>query len=164
MSLPLDLATTIGPQGDIFSQHARQGGHIAHLNRAEETREQLPMGVGRGREAWPVRLQMELRPAEGAATGRFALLKHRGDLGKLVAEDLAQQKDRSLERLELLQQHQEGERDRLLQVDTLFWIACFNCLGPLCCLCRLDRLRQPGADILLALADARVGADPYTGA
>src|SRR5207248_2635374 len=34
---------------------------------------------------------MQLRPAERAATGRFTLVQHRGDLGKLIREDFAQQ-------------------------------------------------------------------------
>ena len=80
------------------------------------------MDVGRGREAWPMRAQMELRPAVGAATGCFTLVKHRSDLGKLVREDFAQQEDGSLEGLELLQQHQKRQRDRLFPVDALCWI------------------------------------------
>src|SRR5437764_5054830 len=44
------------------------------------------------------------------------------DLGEVVLEDFAQQEDRSLERLELLQQHQERQRDRLFPLDTLCWI------------------------------------------
>ena len=70
-----------------------------------------------------MRPQMQLRPAERATAGRFALAQHGGDLGKLVLEDLAQQEDRALERLELLQQHQERQRDRLLQLDALLRVA-----------------------------------------
>ncbi len=67
------------------------------------------MDLGRGREAWPVRLQMELRPTKGPAAGRFTLVEHRRDLGELVPEDFPQQEDRALEWLELLQQDQEGQ-------------------------------------------------------
>jgi len=42
---------------------------------------------------------MLLCPAEGASAGRFTLFEDGCDLGKLVAEDLTQQKDRPLERL-----------------------------------------------------------------
>ena len=78
---------------------------------------------------------MVFRPAEGAATGCFTLVKHRGDLDKVIPEDFAQQEDRSLERLELLQQNQEGELNRLLRLDTLFRVARFGSL------CREDWLR-----------------------
>jgi hypothetical protein len=97
--------------------------------------EQLPVNLGRGREAWPVFTQMELGPAEGAAAGRFTLVKHRSDLDKLIREDLAQQEDGSLERLELLKQGQERQRDGFLQIDALFRLARF---GFLCCEDRLQ--------------------------
>jgi len=72
--------------------------------------------------------QLLLRPAERAATGRFTLVKHRGNLSKLVREDFVQEEDRSLKRLELLQQHQECQRDRLLHVDTLLRVVRFGSL------------------------------------
>src|SRR5260221_9855742 len=97
-----DFPTGISPQGHIFGEQVHQGGHITTLRRLEVPAEQLPMGFGRGREAWPMRTQMQLRSAERAATGRFTLVKHGGDLGKVVLEDFAQQEDGSFKRLELL--------------------------------------------------------------
>jgi hypothetical protein len=67
-------------------------------------------------------MQVLLRSAEGAATGAFALREHTSNLRKLVLEDLTQQEDRSLERLELLQQDQKGKGDRLLLLDPLLGI------------------------------------------
>src|ERR1700693_3350213 len=102
----------------------RHGRHFAALHGRQETGEQLPERFGRWWEAWPPVDQVFLRSAEGAATGCFTLLKHGSNLSKLVHEDFAQQEDRSLEWLELLQQHQEGQFDRLLHLDTLFGIGC----------------------------------------
>src|SRR5579859_7322092 len=95
-------------------------------------------------------MQMLPCPTEGAATGGFALVKHGGDLGKLVIEDLAQQKDRALKRLELLQQDQEGQRDRLLRLHTLFGISLFRHFSG------EDRLRQPGTHIHLSLPASKL--------
>src|SRR5205823_6306899 len=117
-----DLPAPIGPQRHIFGEQLHQSGRLTGLNRLEIPAEQLPVGFGRGAKAWPMRTQMELRPAERAATGRFTLIKHRGNLGKLVPEDFVQQEDGSLEGLELLQQRQEGQRDRLFSLDALCWI------------------------------------------
>src|SRR6266536_3612410 len=117
-----DLPAPIGPQRHIFGEQVHQSGRLTGLNRLEIPAEQLPVGFGRGAKAWPMLTQMELRPAEGAATGRFTLVKHGGNLGKLVSEDFVQQEDGSLEGLELLQQRQEGQRDRLFSLDALCWI------------------------------------------
>ena len=117
-----DLPAPIGPQRHIFGEQVHQGGHLTGLNRLEIPAEQLSVGFGRGAKAWPMLTQMELRPAEGAATGRFTLVKHRGNLGKLVPEDFVQQEDGSLEGLELLQKRQERQRDRLFSLDALCWI------------------------------------------
>src|SRR5947209_12608144 len=105
-----DFPTGIGPQGHIFGEQVRQGGHITPLRCLEVPAEQLPVGLGRGRETWSMLSQMMLRPAERATTGRFTLAKYGGNLGKLVLEDFTQQKDGSLEGLELLQQHQKRHR------------------------------------------------------
>src|SRR2546421_5736932 len=117
-----DLPAPIGPQGHIFGEQVHQGGHLTGLDGLEVPAEQLPMGFSRGAKAWPMCAQMELRPAEGAATSCFTLVNHRGDLGKLVLEDFVQQEDGSLEGLKLLQQRQEGQRDRLFPLDVLGWI------------------------------------------
>ncbi len=93
------------------------------------------MHFGSGFEAWPPGDQVLLRPAEGATTGGFTFLKHGSNLSELVLENFAKEEDRSLKRLELLQQHQKCQRDRLLHVDTLLRVACFGRLG------REDRLR-----------------------
>jgi len=71
-------------------------------------------------------IQMLPGPAERTATGRFALAKYAGNFGKLVLKDFAQQEDRSLERLQLFQQQQERQRDRLLRFYTLLWINSFT--------------------------------------
>src|SRR5262249_49628852 len=117
-----DFPPTIGPQGHLFREQVHQGGHITSLRRLEEPAEHLPVGPGRGREAWSMLAQMFLRPAERATTGRFTLVTDGGNLGKLVSKDFAQQEDRSLEGLEPFQQHQERQRDRLLPVNVLCWI------------------------------------------
>src|SRR2546422_5699186 len=49
-----DLTTAIGPQGDLFRQHIHQRGHLPCLNRLQKTGEQLPLGVRRSWEAWPM--------------------------------------------------------------------------------------------------------------
>src|SRR5438128_9404809 len=88
-----DFPTGIGPQGHMFGEQVHQGDHSTILSRLEKSGEHLPVGFGRGREAWPMLAQMSLRSAERAATGRFTLVEHRSDLGKLVREDFAQQED-----------------------------------------------------------------------
>src|SRR6266566_6728970 len=130
-----DFPASIRPQGHIFGEQIRQGGHFSALHCCQEAGEQLPVRFWSWWEAWPPVDQVLLRPAEGAATGGFTLLEHGSNLGKLVLEDFAQEEDRSLERLELLQQDQKGQRDRLLCLDTLFGI---GCCGSLFC---EDRLR-----------------------
>src|SRR5712692_8861733 len=88
---------------------------------------------------------MFLRPAERAAAGHFGLAKNGGNLRKLVLEDFAQQEDGSLERLELLQKQQEGQRDRFLRVNTFLRINYFgSCRGD-------DWLRQPGTHVQFPL-------------
>ena len=124
-----DFPTGISPQGHIFGEQVRQRGHLATLSRLQKPGEHLLVGFGRGREAWSMLSQMVLRPAERAATGRFTLVKHGGNLGKLILEDFAQQEDSSLEGLELLQQHQERQRDRLMHIDALCRIECFGSHG-----------------------------------
>src|SRR2546428_2792206 len=115
---------SIRPQDHIFGEQIRQGGHFSALHCLEEAGEQLLVRFGSWWEAWPPVDQVFLRPAEGAATGGFTLPEHGSNLSKLVLEDFAQQEDRSLERLKLLQQGQERQRDRLLRLDTLFGIGC----------------------------------------
>src|SRR5579875_3752533 len=140
-----DFPARIRPQNHILGEQAYQGLHLASLNCLGIAVEQLLMHFARGREAWPVLPEVLFRPAKRAAAGGFALLKHGRDLSKLVLEDFAQQEDRSLERLKLLQQDQEGQRDRLLRVDALFRVASFSSLR-----CE-DRLRQPGTNVLFSL-------------
>src|SRR5260221_1529843 len=124
-----DFPTGISPQGHIFGEQVHQGDHITTLSRLQKAGEQLLMDVWRGREAWSMLSQMVLRPAERPATGRFTLAKHGGNLGKLILEDFAQQENSSLEGLELLQQHQERQRDRLIHIDALCRIDCFGSHG-----------------------------------
>src|SRR5207245_6672185 len=90
-----DFPTAIRPQDHVLREQVHQGGHLARLYRLEVPAEQLLMGLGRGCEAWPMRAQMELRPAVGAATGCFTLVKHGSDRGRRVREDCTQQEDRS---------------------------------------------------------------------
>jgi hypothetical protein len=78
---------------------------------------------------------MELRPAEGTTAGCLALPKRSCNPGKLILENLAQQEDRSLERLELLQQ--ERPVRSMLQFLLTLRDGCFGNL------CREDRLGQP---------------------
>jgi hypothetical protein len=60
-----------------------------------------PLGFGRSLEAWPMVSQMFLRPAEPLATGHLTFAEKGGNLGVVVFEDLTQQEDGSLKRLEL---------------------------------------------------------------
>src|SRR5437870_4123007 len=102
-----DFPAAIGPQDHIFGEHADQRLHLSGLNRLDIAVEQLLVCFARGWEAWSMLLQMQLRPAKRAAAGGFTLPEHGSNLGKLVLEHFAQQEDRTLERLELLQQNQE---------------------------------------------------------
>src|SRR5437588_8458668 len=129
-----DLPAPIGPQRHIFGEQVHQGGYLTGLHRLEVPVEQLPMGFGRGAKAWPMLTQMELRPAERAATGRFTLVKHRGNLGEVVLEDFPHQEDGSLKRLELLQEHQECQRNRFMLIYALLRVYDFGSI------CREDRL------------------------
>ncbi len=82
------------------------------------------MDVGRRWKAGPMVAKMFLRPAEPLATSHFTFAEKGGNLGIVVLEDFAQQEDRPLDGVELLQQQQESERNRLLLVDALLQTHC----------------------------------------
>jgi hypothetical protein len=69
--------------------------------------------------------QVLLGPAERTATGRFALAKYAGNFGKLVLKDFAQQEGGSLEGLQLFQQQQKCQWDRLLSIKALLRVSYF---------------------------------------
>src|SRR5216683_3010850 len=106
-----DFAAAIDPEGYIFGQQVHQWGHLPSLSRPQKPCEHLPVGVGRCRKAWPMVAKMFLRPAEPLATAHFTFAEEGGNLGIVVLEDFAQQEDRSLDGLQLLQQQQERQRD-----------------------------------------------------
>src|SRR5260370_38441830 len=81
------------------------------------------------------------RPAEPLATGHFTFAEKGGNLGIVVLEDFAQQEDRPLDGLQLLQQQQERQRDRLLPVAALLQAPGFERLR------RNGRLWYPGAQL-----------------
>src|SRR5260221_522644 len=114
-----DFAAAIDPESHIFGQHVHQWGHLPSLSRLQKPGEHLPVGVGRCWEAGPMVAKMFLRPAEPLATGHFTFAEKGGNFGIVVVEDFAQQEDRPLDRLQLLQQQQERQRNRLLHVDAL---------------------------------------------
>src|SRR5216683_1363462 len=114
-----DFAAAIDPEGHIFGQHVHQWSHLPSLSRLQKPGEHLPVGVGRCWEAGPMVAKMFLRPAEPLATGHFTFAEKGGNLGIVVLEDFAQQEDRPLDGLQLLQQQQERQRNRLLHVDAL---------------------------------------------
>src|SRR2546421_579989 len=121
-----DFPSSISPQGHLFGQQVHQGVHLTGLHGLEVAGEQLPVSLGGRREARSMVDKVLLRPAERSTAGSFTLAKHGGDLSKFVLKDFAQQEDGSLEGLELLKQHQERQRDRVLSVDTLLWICLFG--------------------------------------
>ncbi len=81
------------------------------LSRLQKPGEHLPVSFGRSWKAWPVISQMFLGPAEPLATGHLTLAEKCSYLWIVVLKDFTQQEDRSLDGLELLQQHQERQRD-----------------------------------------------------
>ncbi len=140
-----DLAAAIAPEGDILGQQVHQGAHLPSIHCPQKTGEQVLLGFGRGWEAWPVVAQMFLRPAEPLPAGHFTFAQKGGNLGVVVLEDLAQQEDGSLDGLELLQQHQERQRDRLIRINALLHLCQFRSLR------RADRFWQPGTQVLFPL-------------
>ena len=89
--------------------------------------------------------QVFLRPAEPLPAGHFTFAQKGGNLRVVVLEDLAQQEDGSLDRLELLQQHQERQRDRLIRIDAPLYVCEFGSLRS------ADRFWQPGTQVLFPL-------------
>ena len=83
---------------------------------------------------------MRVRTREDLPGVRFRLVDDPGDLVVRVVEDLAQQKHRTLDGRELLEQVEERERQRIRH------------LGVLGCILLGERLGQPLARIDLALA------------
>jgi len=106
----------------------------------------LLLGFGGSWEAWPVVAQVFLRPAEPLPAGYFTFAQKGGNLRVIVLEDLAQQEDGSFDRLELLQQEQERQRDRLILINAPLDVREFRSLR------RDDRFWQPGTQVLFPLA------------
>src|SRR6266567_9609538 len=141
-----DLAAAIAPEGDLFGQQVQQGGHRTFLHRLQKTGEQLLLGFGRDREAWPVGDKVFLRPAERLSAGPFIFAQKGGNLCVVVLEDLAQQEDGSLDGLELLQEDQKCQRDRLIRIDAPLDLG--ECIRGR----RDDRFWQPGTQVLFPRA------------
>src|SRR5579859_4027171 len=98
---------------------------------------------------------MLLGAMEDLATIGFALFNDGGNLTVFVVEDVAQEENRSLQRIKPFQEQQKGQRE------------CFGlcgCLGKFGHLSSRDGFRQPGTDVGLALLSRRaqlVDAETY---
>ena len=105
------LAAAIGIEGDVGGQGRDEAGEIAGGAGGDELPRQ-PLALGwRGREARAL-LGDVLAGAPGElATIRRRLADDRRDLGEVVAEDVVQQEDRALDRIQPFQHDQEGQRE-----------------------------------------------------
>ena len=97
------LASAVGVEHDVVGQHPLEPGQVAVGDGREELLGQLPVPLGRGLEPGSLRLDALAGTSEHLATVGLALVDDLGDVGVVVAEGLAQQEDRTLQRAEPLQ-------------------------------------------------------------
>ena len=132
------LAAAVAVGRRVGGQHRDQRVGVALGGGAQEALGQLGALGAVGVEARAAVLDVALGPHQQLAAVVRRALHHPRDLLVLVAEHLAQQEHRALDRAQLLQQHQERLRQRVRGLGALVGAG----LGV-----GQQRLGQPGADV-----------------
>jgi hypothetical protein len=107
----LGLATTVADGDGVRSQELEQPVHVALEPRGEEPPRQLVALLDRRLEPWRAGLDPLPRAGEQLSAVRLALIDDLRDRGVVVLEDLAEQEHRALDRLQVLEEHEEGHRE-----------------------------------------------------
>ena len=135
------LAAAVATEHDVLGENRLEGSEIAALDRREEARSQSFVLAARDGEPRALLADVATGADRKLANVRRLQVEDLGDLVVLVAEDVAQQEDRSLLGREALEHGQERERERVEHLGALRGVA-FR---------RLDeRLREPVAHVFLA--------------
>ena len=110
------LAAAVGVQDGVLGEQLLQGLQVALLGGREEPFEQGVAGGLVGVEARAAGLEMLARPRHELPRVHLGPLDDAGDLRVLVPEHLAQQVGRPLDRGQPLQEHQQGQRQRIREL------------------------------------------------
>ena len=110
-------AAAVADQDRAGREHGDQPLHVALARGGEEARGERVALLGIGVEARPLLADAAARAAEDLAAVGLGLAEHLADLRERVVEGVAQDEHGALVGREALEQHEEGERDRLLVLD-----------------------------------------------
>ena len=135
------LPAAVAPETDVLSQDAGQCRLAAFAEGANKALDQRSFFLHRRAESRLAFCNPPPGAVEQLAAVRRRHLEHAGDLLVFVVEHFAQQKHRALFGRQRFEQHDERERHRFRERQRSFRLA--PVVGG-------DRLRQPGADVLLA--------------
>ena len=141
------LAAAVGVEDGILGEQFLQSLQVALLGGRQEPFEQGVASSLVGVEAGAAGLEMLPRPRHELPRVDLGLLDDVGDLRVLVAEHLAQQVGRALDRGQPFQEHQQRQRQRIRELG-MRGRAARRVLD--------QRLRQPGPDIRLATGPRRL--------
>ena len=134
------LAAAVGIKRDVRRKKRTQRLHVAAPGGREERLGDCKPAILRHREPWTLSPDMRESAARELAAGGLVAADRLGDLVEADAEHVVQKKGRALERRQALERHHERQRDIVdLVVRRLD-----------------DRLRQPRANIGLALSPRRL--------
>jgi hypothetical protein len=133
------LAAAVGRERDVVGEEMREPVGALPGDRGLEGGQQALLRLGRRDVADPRLIDVGARPRDQLAAGGLGHLERRRDLGIVDVEDLVQQVGRALPGREALEHQEERRRERGGERRVRLGVA----LGR-----GVDRLRQPGADIV----------------
>src|SRR3954451_6377581 len=110
------LAAAVAVEARVLGEQLLERLQVALLGGGEEPVEQGVAGGLVGVEARAAGLEALARARDELARVDLGPLDDLGDLRVLVAEHLAQQVGRALDRVQLLQEHEQGERQRVREL------------------------------------------------